>query len=189
MDASVGEFVEGIDCRLNVGELIPEGEFIVSGKRCRTESRNEDSLRLDLRIGDDTVRPLYQGRPETAFEKCLSDAIRIEFRRLPHPEIDIFLSRIGLDADFKQLSLFSTDNLHHLSAYRGCEKNVLSHLVCHYRCACKDFFAFLNEKFGNETAEIRRFDGDNVRSNHLPGVQGRFSFYGNIQTLFQIDVV
>ena len=189
MDASVGEFVEGIDCRLNVGELIPEGEFIVSGKRCRTESRNEDSLRPDLRIGDDTVRPLYQGRPETALEKCLCDTLRIELRWLLHAEIDIFLSRVGLDADFKQLSLFSTDNLHHLSAYRGREKNVLSHLVCHYRCACKNLFAFLHEKFGNKTAEIRRLDGDNVRSNHLPGVQGRFPFYGNIQTLFQIDVV
>ena len=180
MDASVGEFVEGIDCRLNVGELIPEGEFIVSGKRCRTESRNEDSLRPDLRIGDDTVRPLYQGRPETALEKCLCDTLRIELRWLLHAEIDIFLSRVGLDADFKQLSLFATDHFDHFSTDWRCEDYVLSHLVSHHRCACKDLFAFLHEKFGNETAEIRRLDGDNVRSNHLPGGEGRLSFQWNV---------
>ena len=38
VDASVSEFVQGIDCHLNVSEIIPQGEFSVCGKRRRVES-------------------------------------------------------------------------------------------------------------------------------------------------------
>ena len=96
---------------------------------------------------------------------------------------------ISLDADFKQLSLFASDNLSNDSAYRRRKEDVLRHLVCQDRCTCEYSVTFSYQKLWNKTSEIGRLDGYYIRNNHLLGVLGCHSADWKVKTLFQIDVV
>ena len=128
-------------------------------------------------------------RPETAFEESGLDCLCIEVCRTLRTKVNILLRLIRFDADLKQLSLLSADNLHNLTADRRCKENVLRHLVCHYGSTREHLIALPYKEFRNKPPKVSRLDGNNVRGNHLSGVEGRRSFERNVQTLFQIDVV
>ena len=180
MDASVRELAEGVHAGLDVGEAVAEGELGVGRERGGAEGGDEDGLRTQVGIRLDAVGTLDEGVPEAGLEKELLHRIRIgrDFR----PEIDVLLGGVGFDEDGEQLALVAPDDALHRAA-----DGLL--LVGEDGGTGEDAVAFLHEKSWKKALEISGFDGDNARFDRLGDFLGGGSLHGDVEALFQIELV
>ncbi len=177
------------DARLDSLEFILEGVFAVGSKRSGRECGYENCLGRHGRIGDDSVRPLNDGWPQTALEKGSLDFSGSKSGRILGAEVHGLSFSVGFYQDREQFPLLTPGDFLHGSADRRREEDVRVLLVCQNWRSCENLVPFLYEKSRGKTFEVRRLHGYNVRHDLFLCFEGCFSAYRNVQTLFQIDFV
>ena len=189
MNASISEFCDCIDSRLDVVRLISEYVLHIRCKRCSGECRHKDCLWPGLRICKDSVRPLDERWPKSAFEKDCPDVGILEVVDFLRSEVKMFLLCIRFDSHFKKFPLFTSDNGLDCSADRRSEENLRGCFVCKDRCSAQNLIAFLHEKFGYKTSEVGGFQCNHGAHNIFLCLLDCTSRNRNVQPLFQLNVV
>ena len=110
VDTAFGQFTESDETGLDGGHLASEDEVGIGSKRGGVESRHENGLRLQGRIGDDAVGTLDEGRPQAAGEDGLAHLVGAQCLHILHAEVHILPLLVRFHDHGKQFSLFAPDN-------------------------------------------------------------------------------
>jgi hypothetical protein len=125
--------------------------------------------------------------PEAGLEEKLLRLFRIggDFR----PEVDVLLGGVGVDQDGEQLSLITPDDALHRAADRRGDEDLGLLLVGEDGGTGEYAVAFLHEKSRKEAFEIRRLHGDDARFDRLQDLLGGGTLHGDVEALFQNELV
>ena len=187
MDAAFGEEGKGVHGGLDVGEPVSEREFGVGGKRSGAEGRNENGFRLQGGIRHDAVRTLDQRTPKAGFQQEIPGVVGGDGGL--RAKVDILLGVIDLDEDGEQLALLSADDLRHGAADRRGDEDGGILLVGENGGTGEDAVAFLHEEPREEALEVGRLHGYDARFYRLDDFLGGGTLHGDVEALFQIELV
>ena len=107
--SAFGEFVQHVYSRLQVVDFVFQGKVSVGSKRGGIESGDEDGFGLVCRIGYDSVRPLYDRRPQAAFKQGFSQFFLTCFENIFGAERDIIDSAVRFDPYLEKFPFFSAN--------------------------------------------------------------------------------
>ena len=189
MHAAVGEERERLDAGLHVLGLIAEGEVVVGREGGGAERGDEDGLGPGLRIREDAVGPLDDGREETAPQEQVLEAVCSKGVGVLHAEIDVLLLRVGLDDDGEELALVAPVDPADRTAYRRGNEDGRPGLVGEDGGAGEHPVAFPDQQPRRETVEIRGAQSDGAGYDGTHDFPGRNTLQGDVEALFQIDSV
>ena len=186
-DVHGSNLAQGVHAGLNVLHGFDQGEIVVRGQRSRAEGGYENCLGCSLGVCHDAVGALDKRSPQTGVQEDLLNPGGVCGSL--GPEVHVLLGGIGLYQNCQQLSLFAPDNLLYGAADGRGEQNLGTLFVGHHGGACLHSVALLHQQPGNQAFEAGGLYGNDVRNHGFDDFGGCNTFDGNVQTLFQIEIV